>query len=122
LILADTSVWVDHFRTGDPRLPKHLESQQVLIHPMVIGELACGDMPNRASVLDVLQKLPRARSASDEEALFFIERYSLMGKGIGFIDVHLLASVAITDGAHLWTLDRRLQAIANDVDIAYRDK
>jgi len=119
LILADTSVWIEHFRAGNRHMHERLEAQEVLMHPFVLGELACGNMPNRASVLAELQKLPHSRVSRDDEALFFIERYSLIGKGLGFIDVHLLASVAITDGSRLWSRDRRLDGIANELDLAY---
>jgi hypothetical protein len=108
VILVDTSVWIDHFRRGNAALVAALEREDVLTHPFVIGELACGTLKKRSEVLDLLAALPPAVSATDEETLQFIERHRLMGKGIGYVDVHLLASVALTEGARLWTLDKRL--------------
>jgi len=112
VILADTSVWVDHLRMGEPRLVTLLEQGQVLMHPFVLGELACGNLRGRAQVLRYLGELPRSPVARDEEALRFIEAHRLMGKGIGWIDVHLLVSVALSPGSRLWTRDRRLEAVA----------
>ncbi len=108
MILVDTSVWIDHFRRGNPTLVAALEREDVLTHPFVIGELACGELKKRREVLDLLAALPAAVVASDEETLNFIERHRLMGNGIGYIDAHLLASVALTEGGRLWTLDKRL--------------
>lgn len=108
MILVDTSVWIDHLRRGISELVQALEREDVMTHPFVIGELACGDLQKRREVLDLLAALPSAVVASDEETLLFIERRRLMGKGIGTIDAHLLASVALTDDARLWTLDKRL--------------
>ncbi len=112
MILVDTSVWIDHFRKGNESLIDALEREDVLTHPFVLGELACGDLKKRREILDLLAALPSAQLASDEETLLFIERRRLMGKGLGYIDVHLLASVELTDGARLWTLDKGLAAVA----------
>lgn len=119
MILVDTSVWIDHLRQGDQGLVEALETGQVLVHPFVVGELACGNLANRVEVLNLLQALPPAQVASHEEVLAFIERRRLMGRGIGYVDVHLLASVAL-DGAAtlLWTRDRRLAAVAADLALA----
>ncbi len=114
MIVVDTSVRIDHLRQGDQALIEALEAGQVLVHPFVIGELACGNLVNRVEVLSRLRALPQAPVASDEEALEFIERRKLMGRGIGYLDVHLLASVAL-DGAELWTRDRRLATVAADL-------
>jgi predicted nucleic acid-binding protein len=112
VILVDTSVWVDHFRRTDDRLVAALEDEAVLTHPFVIGEVACGNLNNRVEILGLLGRLPTAPSATDREALEFIESRQLMAKGIGYIDVHLLASTALLPGALLWTKDQRLAAIA----------
>jgi hypothetical protein len=112
LILVDTSVWVDHLRRGTPVLTAVLQRGGVLMHPFVLGELACGNLKNRGNVLQLLGDLPQAPIATDPEALDFIERRTLMGRGIGYIDVHLLASVALAGSAQLWTRDKRLAAVA----------
>ncbi len=119
MILADTSVWVDHLRAGTPALAAVLEQGNVLAHPFVLGELACGNLKNRGEVLKLLADLPRAPVATELEALDFIERRALMGRGIGYIDVHLLASVALAAGARLWTRDKRLAGVAADLKLAY---
>jgi predicted nucleic acid-binding protein len=111
VILVDTSVWVDHFRRGNSELAEALERGEVLTHPFILGELACGDLKKRREVLELMRALPQAIAASDEEALLFIEERRLFGKGIGYIDAHLLASVALTEGAQLWTLDKKLAAL-----------
>ena len=118
MILVDTSVWVDHLRSGDETLASLLESSRVLMHPFILGELACGNLRRRNQVLTLLGHLPRITVASNEEALLFIERHRLMGKGIGFVDVHLLAAVALECGARLWTRDRRLHAQARRLRLA----
>jgi hypothetical protein len=122
MILADTSVWVDHLRSGAPALAAELEQSRVLTHPFVLGELACGNLKQRREVLQLLGELPRAPVATDLEALEFIERRVLMGRGIGYIDVHLLASVALTGTARLWTRDKRLAAVAADLELAHAEK
>lgn len=119
MILADTSVWVDHLRRGEPALVDALEAEQVLMHPFVLGELACGNLRNRRELLTLLGQLPRGPVATDEEVLAFIERRALMGRGIGYVDVHLLASAAIAGGSRLWTHDRRLAAVAAELDLAH---
>jgi predicted nucleic acid-binding protein len=112
VILVDTSVWVEHLRRGVPELAAALEREEVLAHPMVIGELACEMLRQRERILRDLANLPQAPRATDEEAMHFLERRGLMGRGVGFIDVHVLASVALMPGARLWTMDRRLEEIA----------
>jgi predicted nucleic acid-binding protein len=118
MILVDTSVWVDHLRAGDERLADLLDSSHVLAHPFVIGELACGNLRERTDVLRLLNDLPQAPVASQEEALHFIERNKLMGQGIGYIDAHLLASAALADTALIWTRDKRLHKIARMLKLA----
>jgi predicted nucleic acid-binding protein len=121
MILVDTSVWVDHLRDGAPALAAALEQGGVLMHPFVLGELACGNLKNRGEVLRLMGDLPAAPLATDPEALNYIERRALMGRGIGYVDVHLLASVALAGAARLWTRDKRLAAVAADLKLAYAE-
>ena len=121
MILVDTSVWVDHLRRGDARLVDLLERANVIMHPYVVGEIACGSLHDRAPILELLQDLPAAAVAEGDEVLGFIERHVLHGKGIGYVDVHLLASVALTEGARLWTRDKKLRLVAEMLGCAYRD-
>lgn len=122
MILADTSIWIDHLRAQEATLAAMLESGQVLIHPFVLGELACGNLRNREEVLELLGNLPPAPAATDAEALDFIARRTLMGRGIGYIDVHLLASVALAGTARLWTRDRRLAAVAAELNVSFNEE
>ena len=122
MILVDTSVWVHHLRNGAPALAVVLEQGRVLMHPFVLGELACGNLKNRGELLRLLGDLPAAPSATDSEALNYIDRRALMGRGIGYVDVHLLASVALAGAARLWTRDKRLAAVAADLKLAYAEK
>lgn len=92
MILVDTSVWIDHLRAGDEGLIALLSGNQVLTHPFVIGELACGNLANRREVLRLLGDLPKAPVATHAEVLFFIEQHALMGRGIGYVDAHLIAA------------------------------
>jgi predicted nucleic acid-binding protein len=112
VILVDTSVWVDHLRAGDRTLVRLLENSQVLVHPFVIGELALGNVRQRANLLAELQNLPQTPLASDQEVLRFIELHELFGLGIGYVDAHLLAAVRLSAGSSFWTRDKRLLAIA----------
>jgi predicted nucleic acid-binding protein len=121
VILVDTSVWVDHLHRGDAGLADLLERANVAMHPFVIGEIACGSLRDRSAILELLQDLPAAAVAEGEEVLRFVERHVLQGKGIGYVDVHLLASVALTDGAKLWTRDKRLRVVAEALGFAFRD-
>jgi predicted nucleic acid-binding protein len=116
-VLADTSVWIDHFRHGNARLAALLETGQVLTHPFVVGELACGNLAKRVEVLRLLRELPAVVSATDDEVLAFVERHRLMGAGIGWIDAHLLAAAALT-GTKLWSLDAKLTRAARRLDLA----
>ena len=120
MILVDTSVWVDHLRRGDAQLVDLLERSAVVIHPFVVGEIACGRLSDRALILELLQQLPMAIVAESDEVLGYIERHNLHGKGIGYIDVHLLASAAI-GGTKLWTRDKRLGAVARELGCALPD-
>lgn len=118
MILVDTSVWVDHLRSGDADLSAALLAVQVGMHPWVIGELGCGNLKARSQVLDLLQSLPPMPVASDREVLFFIDQHALMGRGIGYVDVHLLASARLAH-ARLWTRDKRLHAIAAELSLVH---
>ena len=117
MILVDTFIWVEHLRRGLPRLVTLLQDGEVLIHPWVIGELACGNLRHRAQVLELLQGLPVAMVASDAEVLHLIERDRLMGRGIGYVDAHLLASARLSH-CRLWTQDRRLADVAQEQGLA----
>jgi predicted nucleic acid-binding protein len=118
LILVDTSVWIDHLRAGDDSLAELLNAGRVLMHPFVIGELALAAMRQRATVLDALSNLPRAELATDAEVLGFINSKTLFGRGIGYVDVHLLASARLTAGTELWTEDNRLRSVAEELGLA----
>jgi predicted nucleic acid-binding protein len=120
MILVDSSIWIDHLRTGEPALAALLNAGRVLTHPFVVGELACGNLKNRKGVLSLLQDLPVAPVATDEEVLFFIDRRGLMGKGIGYVDAHLLAAVSMTGTGRLWTRDKRLGAVAGSIGLAFK--
>jgi hypothetical protein len=111
MILVDTSAWVAHFRKGGSRLGELLSEGLVIVHPFVIGELACANLKNRARILSDLEALPSAVSATHEEVMRLIEDRKLWGLGIGWIDVHLLAS-ALLSHCQFWTLDRRLDRAA----------
>ena len=117
MILVDTSVWVDHLRLGDALLAQLLEENAVLMHPYIVGEIACGSLTNRAATLDLLQQMPMAAVAEHDELLGYIEHHKLHGKGIGYVDIHLLASTAITS-ATLWTRDKRLHQTAMALNLA----
>ncbi len=119
MILVDTSIWIDHLRKGNDALSLLLEQDLVLTHPFIIGELACGSMVNRREILRLLETLPAAVSAGDEEVLQLVETKRLYGVGIGWIDVHLLASAQLSH-APLWTSDRRLKRAAESLRIACR--
>ena len=118
MLLVDTSVWIEHLRSGDATLAALLEKQQALTHDFVIGEIALGNLRQRNAVIAAMNGLPRAMRASAAEVLTFIERESLHGLGIGYIDAHLLASVRLTPGSSLWTRDKRLAKIAEKLGVA----
>ena len=117
MILVDTSVWIEHLRRGSDALVELLETSSVLVHPFIAGELACGNLINRWQVIENLERLPRAAVASDAEVLSFIEARQLMGRGVGYIDMHLLASVHLSPGAQLWTRDKKLAAVAAELSV-----
>jgi predicted nucleic acid-binding protein len=117
MMLVDTSVWVEHFRTGSVGLETLLNDGQVTCHPFVIGELACGNLKNRSQILSFLSALPTVHVAEHEEVMHAIEKYHLMGRGLGYIDVHLLASAKLTRTS-LWTLDKRLNDISTSLGVS----
>jgi predicted nucleic acid-binding protein len=117
MVLVDTSVWVAHLRQGNSGLEALLTEGRVLCHPFIVGELACGNLQNRAEIQVHLAALPQAVRANHGEVLQFIETYRLMGRGLGYVDVHLLASARLSR-APLWTLDKRLQEAAVDLKLA----
>jgi len=118
VILVDTSVWVHHLRAVDTVLVGLLETGMVLGHPFVTGELALGNLRQRDEILRMLRRLPQATSASHGEVLQFVDREALFGRGIGYVDAHLLAAARLTPGSKLWTRDRRLQAAAAQLGLA----
>ena len=120
MILVDSSVWVDHLRASEPALVELLNTGRVLTHPFVVGELACGNLKNRKAVLSLLQDLPAAPLATDEEVLFFIEQHGLMGRGIGYVDAHLLSAISLAGTGRLWTRDKRLCAVTESLRLAFK--
>jgi predicted nucleic acid-binding protein len=116
MILADTSVWIDHLRKTDQKLFDILQKGEVCIHPFIIGEIACGNLSNRVEIIDLLRALPEVLVASDDEILQFIENRQLYGKGLGYIDIHLLAS-AFINKVSFWTRDKRLSRIYSDLNL-----
>jgi predicted nucleic acid-binding protein len=119
MVLVDTSVWVAHFREGEARLQDLLEEGKVLCHPFIIGELACGKLANRREILELLQALPQATVTSHDEVMRFLELHKLMGFGLGYIDVHLLASTRLSV-VPLWTKDIKLREAAEKLEVAFR--
>lgn len=119
MILVDSSVWVDHLRRHESNLAGALESGLVLCHPFVIGELACGNLRQRNVVVESLAQLPTAPVATHHEAISFLDRHALAGCGVGWIDVHLLASAALASSGRLWTRDKRLAALAAQLGLGY---
>lgn len=116
-VLADTSVWIDHWRHGNPRLAQLLERDSLVVHPFVLGEIALGEIPSRTEVLADLATLDSPRVAEHGEVLALIERRRLWGRGIGWVDAHLLAS-ALLDRVRLWTLDQPLARAAAELGVA----
>ena len=113
MTLVDTSVWVEHLRKGNDDLRSLLQANEVLVHPFIVGELACGTIKNRIQVLNLLRELPPASMAADEEVLSYVEARKLWGRGVGWVDVHLLAS-ALLSHARLWTFDKRLRELTSE--------
>ncbi len=118
MVLVDTSVWVAHLRKGNIGLEKLLNEGHVVCHPFIVGELACGNLKNRSEILSLLQTLPMATHAEHDEVMQFIENHSLIGKGLGYIDMYLLAS-AILSRVPLWTLDKKLKQVSVELGLLY---
>lgn len=117
MVLVDTSVWIEHLRTGEPRLAEYLKNGLVLIHPFVLGELACGNLKNRDETFKDLAALPLTISSTHQETMLLVSERKLWGKGIGWVDAHLLAS-ALLSGCRLWSFDERLNRVASDVGVS----
>jgi predicted nucleic acid-binding protein len=118
MILVDTSVWVDHLRVADARLVELLHDGQVLCHAFVVGELACGNLRRRAEILSLLVDLPQLPTVPSDDVIRFIDAHHLMDRGLGLVDIHLLAS-AFVSRESLWTKDRRLADAANRLGVAW---
>lgn len=116
MILVDTSVWIDHFRATNERLKSLLLDQQVLCHPFIVGELACGNLHRRGAILAYLNALPRAHFIEHEEVMSFLEAHRSYGQGIGWVDAHLLASTVLTRCV-VWTFDKPLRRAAAALNI-----
>lgn len=118
MVLVDTSVWIDHFRRADPNLVQLLLDQQVLCHPFVLGELACGHLVNRDRILAGLSALPQVQQATHEEALAVVDRHGLPGSGAGWVDVHLLAS-CLLGRVRIWSRDKPIRRAAQALGLLY---
>jgi predicted nucleic acid-binding protein len=119
MVLVDSSVWIDHFRKGNDQLVLLLDEGQVFCHHLIIGELSCGNLKKRNQILSFLHDLPQSVPVNHDEVLVFIENNKLMGKGLGYIDVCLLASAVLSD-LRIWTLDIRLKETAQSLGLSYR--
>lgn len=118
MILADTSIWIDHLAGADETMSKRLGAGLIMVHPFVVGELAMGNLRDRVGMLATLRKMPTATKARDVEVLELVERERLFGLGLGLVDAHLLASTLLTEDTTLWTRDRRLYAVAERLGVA----
>jgi len=118
MVLVDTSVWIDHLHSGNAQLESLLDGGEVICHPFIIGELACGTIRNRAQILALLRSLSQAGVADQEEAIALIDAYRLMGSGLGFVDVHLLASARLA-GSPIWTKDLPLKKAAAKLGVLF---
>lgn len=118
MVLVDTSVWINHFHDDNPTLRTLLLEVEVACHPFIIGELACGNLKNRKEVLALLETLPASQVVTAEEFRHFLERNLIMGQGIGFVDVHLLASAKLSN-IRIWTEDKKLKKVAHDLGLFY---
>ncbi|MBB3608843.1 PIN domain-containing protein [Rhizobium sp. BK602] len=120
MILVDTSIWIDHFHSLDARLQSLLEQKQVLVHPFVIGEIGLGNLRQYDLVMQSMKRLHSIGKASDDDVLYFIRSNKLQGAGIGYVDAHLAAAAMLTPGTYLWTRDKRLQRIVENLGISPR--
>lgn len=118
MVLVDTSVWISHLRLGNSMLQKLLQEGRVASHPFIIGELACGNISNRTEIISLMQSLPMLDAVEHEELLLFIEYNKMMGAGLGFVDVHLMAA-AMLAGIPLWTQDKRLKQTCSRLSIDF---
>ena len=119
MVLVDTSIWVAHLRSGSRQLEKLLMDAEIMSHPYIIGELACGNLKNRNEIISLLQSLPMAPMIEFNEFLFFINRNNLIGEGIGFVDVQLLASAQLA-GVSLWTADKKLKSSSDQLELSFK--
>ena len=119
MVLVDTSIWVSHFREGNPHLKNLLLNGYVVCHSFIIGELACGNLQNREEILSLMQALPSAMTAEHEEVLQLIDTHQLMGIGLGYVDVHLLASALLSE-TPIWTEDKKLIEAARKLNVSYK--
>lgn len=117
MYLVDSSIWIDHFRKSNPRLVQTLTEQLVMCHPFILGELALGSLKDRQTVISMLQALPQAAKADDDEVLKLIETQGLFSRGLGLIDAHLIASALIEGDVKIWTGDKRLAAISDEMNL-----
>jgi len=118
MVLVDTSVWVAHLLKGNTGFEVLLNDGDVICHPLIMGELACGNLKNRSKILSLLQSLPMATQIEHEEVMQFIENNRLMGKGLGYIEMHLLAS-GLLSRVTLWTLDKKLNSVASKLGLKF---
>ena len=119
MVLVDTSVWVAHLREMHANLASLLNDGEVACHPFIVGDLACGNLKNRTIILSLLEALPMVAAAEHEEVLTFIDSHRLMGKGLGYVDVHLLASTVLSR-LPLWTFDKKLEQVADMLGVRYQ--
>ena len=118
MVIVDTSIWINHLRKGDKHLEKLLLDADVICHEFVIGELACGNLKNRKEIISLLQSLPHSPTVDHQELLYFIDKHQLMGRGVGFVDVHLLASAQLSK-LPIWTADNKLRAASRELELKY---
>ncbi len=121
MVLVDTSVWVSHLREGNAKFEGLLNNGDVVCHPFIVGELACGNIKNRAEILSLLQALPMSNQAEHNEVMKFIENNQLMGSGLGYIDVHLLAAASLTE-VLIWTTDKKLKDVSQKMGLNFTEK
>ncbi len=117
MILADTSVWVDHFRSGNPEMEKRLRGGQIAMHPFVVAEISLGSLHDRRRKLDDMESLIEVNVAQFHEVRHMIEAHALYSKGIGLTDAYLIASCLLTPGTQLWTRDSAMEKVARDLGI-----
>ena len=118
MVLVDASVWVSHLRESHPGMVSLLNDADVVCHPFIIGELSCGNLMNRSEILSLLHSLPMVDQVEHEEVLQFVKINDLMGRELGYVDVHLLAS-AVLFGASIWTLDRKFRAVSSELGVCH---